>query len=725
MFRYISFFLSILGCLNAGAQNCLSSAPCPAATLDFCDTTQNNPDFWNNSLWWDTPNMSSDNAEHQVSASFTFTQTCGGALTIYYQLYLDLDHDNLPETLVDSRDLPEAGSVHYGNLLAGPTILPFDTRAVAPEDIFQFALETVQNGNEHTARLRWNTPGSPQTYVDPELPNGQHYIRWVAEEAGGEQIECSYNLKVRDCKAPTIVCINGLSINIMPTQMVTMWSSDFLQYTEDNTSPTAAIATAIRKAGQGTGFPQDNEGNPQVSLTFFCTELGPIPVELWARDAAGNVGVCNTTVIVEDPIGNCGPVNALDLTLCARQWCSGAPIGYVEGVLNNDSPTLPELTLPGEGPDASGCLAYASPLILGANYTFTPQLGSDPLNGVNALDMARISQHILATNPLEPFAQIAADVNKSNTITGADIITLRNLLLGQTLEFPNAPSWRFIDAGTTFSNPLNAFADAPFAESKTFSPMSDVSFTYDFTGIKVGDVDCSASPGLNGQPAEERSPVAIALPDVFLNAGEEVNLALTVSDRQEWLALQLALQFTPELVAVEIIEADNLPNPENLAFAQPDAGRLNTVWFSPTEAAVKSGEVILQLRIRAFAPVWLHDALRLAPEGLSSTAFDVAGERHPFVLLFSRNEGEPMAVGAAFPNPGSGDVNLPVYCTETALAQLQVVDIRGTVIFNLRQELPGGASSLTIPAAVFGPAGLYGWQMNVGGQVWTGKLVRN
>ena len=727
MLKYISLLISSLWLFNAEAQNCLIPGTCPAATLEVCDTTQNDPGLWNNFFWWDAPNMNADNAEDEAPASFTFTQNCGGALTIYYQLYLDLNHDNIPETLVDSRDLPEVGTVHYGNLFSSPLgeeILPFDTRTVAPGELYQFALETAQNGNEHTARLRWNTPDNPQTYVDPQLPCGQHYIRWVAEEAGGEQIECSYNIKVRDCEVPTIVCLNSLSVNIMPTQMVTLWYVDFLQYIEDNTSPESAMTRSIRKAGQGSGFPLNSQGEPQVSLTFFCSEIGLNEVEVWVKDAAGNASYCTTTLTVADPFGNCTGDDTIGVALCARQWCSGAPVIHVEGLFQNDNPIMSEFTLYDDGPDASGCMNYTAPLIPGANYTFTPQLNQDPLNGVDALDLARISQYILSTNTLSPYAQIAADVNKSNTITNLDIITIRNLLLGLITEFPSASSWRFIDANTTFSNPNYAFTDVPFVESKTFSSMSDLSLSYAFTAIKTGDVNCSASPGLNGAAVEERAPVALHLPDLNLNAGEVADLDLKVSTGQEWLAMQLGLQFDPGLLSVEAVEAGNLPNPDDLSLAQPVAGKLNAVWFSPSAVAMEDGEAILHLRLRALSPLRLPDALRLTSEGLPSEAFDAAGERHPLVLSFTRGEGATASVGSAYPNPGATDVSLPVCCPEATFVQLQLVDVQGKTVFSLRQELSGGTHLLTIPASAFGTAGLYGWQLNAGGQVWTGKLIR-
>ena len=728
MLKYFSLLICALWLSNAEAQTCLAPGPCPGATLEVCDSTQNNSDFWNDLFWWDAPNMSPDNAEAPVSASFTFSQNCGGALTIYYQLFLDLDHDNTPETLVDSRDLPGAGVVYYGNLYpppAGQEAEVFDSRLIPDGERYRFALETVQNGNDYTARLRWNTADNPLAYTDPELPDGQHYIRWVAKEAGGEQIECSYNIKVTDCKEPTIVCKNGLSINIMPTQMVTMWGVDFIQYAEDNISPLVAIELGLRKPGQGSGFPLDNQGEPQKSITFFCTDLGVNEMEVWSRDAAGNADYCLINVLVEDPFGNCTSTNTLDLTLCARQWNSGAPINHVTGLLDNDSQVLPLLTLYDESPDAAGCLTYSAPIKLGANYTFTPQLENDPLNGVDALDLVRISQYILATNPLSPFAQIAADANKSNTITGADIITIRNLLLGQITEFPNAPSWRFIDAGTTFSNPQYAFDNVPFIESKIFSPMADLSLDYAFTGIKVGDVNGSASPGIAAPEPDTRSVEGIELADRLLEAGSTTELCFRLSNPQQWLALQMGLLFDPASLRILDVDMGDLSGTaDDNALAQLPGGQVNLVWYQPIPAALESGSVLVKVRVSALASVWLHDAVGMASGRLAPRAFDADGKSSALVLLFTEGGGASLAAGLAFPNPTLGSVALPVYLPEAAGLRFEIFDVSGQSVYTQTGLFEAGARVLQAPAEALSKPGLYAWRLSSGSKTLSGRIVR-
>ena len=71
---------------------------------------------------------------------------------------------------------------------------------------------------------------------------------------------------------------------------------------------------------------------------------------------------------------------------------------------------------------ADGEYAFAG-LQIDYDYTITPQLNADYLNGVSTFDLVLISKHILGVQPLDtPYKMIAADVNNSKSITTLDLI---------------------------------------------------------------------------------------------------------------------------------------------------------------------------------------------------------------------------------------------------------------------------------------------------------------
>ncbi|MBL7810212.1 MAG: hypothetical protein JNN28_20490, partial [Saprospiraceae bacterium] len=291
-------------------------APTGAYASPTCDnqnwTSGNHNQLWNEMYWWDNGIQTHDLCEEPTELSITGTDACSGAnVNIEYLLFLDLDGDGTMETVVNSVNTGLAGlgwnNVLYGNLntpnFSGGTPRAFDERLVPTNQKYGFAIQETVVGTNKTATVRWNTQQQQNNYVVPELPHGTHKIKWFITDGCGNNSEYEYTFTVRDCKAPTVVCLNGLSANIMPTGMIQLWASDFLQYTEDNCTPAGQIRIGIRKCGGGTGFPLDAQGNPITNVTFDCNELGTQCVELWAIDAAGNADYCESYIIVQDNLG--------------------------------------------------------------------------------------------------------------------------------------------------------------------------------------------------------------------------------------------------------------------------------------------------------------------------------------------------------------------------------------------------------------------------------------
>ncbi len=233
---------------------------CPPSPAVFEDKSPNDAQLWNESYWWDNTISSHDLCEGQTDLCMTASDLCSGSnLNIRYLLFLDLNNDGTMETVISSTNLPGYNTIYYGNAatpnFAGGTARQFDERPVPANQKYGFTIQMTVNGDNRTACVRWNTQQQPSNYVVPELPYGTHKIKWIIEDGCGNESVCEYNIVVEDKKAPTVVCVNGLSVNIMPTKMITLWASDFLKYTEDNCTPADQIKIGIRKAGAGTGFP--------------------------------------------------------------------------------------------------------------------------------------------------------------------------------------------------------------------------------------------------------------------------------------------------------------------------------------------------------------------------------------------------------------------------------------------------------------------------------------
>lgn len=84
---------------------------------------------------------------------------------------------------------------------------------------------------------------------------------------------------------------------------ITIHASDFVESVNDDTSPTGSITLGIRKKCTGDGFPTG-----KASLFFTMAEVGEATIEIWAKDKAGNITLCESLAYLIDNAGFCDPV---------------------------------------------------------------------------------------------------------------------------------------------------------------------------------------------------------------------------------------------------------------------------------------------------------------------------------------------------------------------------------------------------------------------------------
>lgn len=137
--------------------------------------------------------------------------------------------------------------------------------------------------------------------------------------------------------------------------------------------------------------------------------------------------------------------------------------------------------------DAGGRYSVTLPAGL---YTLSLSKDAQAGAGLSVGDITLLRQHILGkTTITSPYAIVASDINKNGGLSVADVVQLEQMILGKIDHFPTNSAWRFVESKTTLSaNPLIGI----LPESVNVALLS--SATYDFTGIKIGDVNESINP---------------------------------------------------------------------------------------------------------------------------------------------------------------------------------------------------------------------------------------
>ncbi len=189
--------------------------------------------------------------------------------------------------------------------------------------------------------------------------------------------------------------------------------------------------------------------------------MGDQKIELYAIDEAGNWAFCLASVFIQDSSGKCGSglVDSTDVATVAG------------GIFNANRLPLAGVTLRAKGTvlfektvttDESG--SFSMDLPKGIGYIITPEKSDDPMNGITVYDLVIVQRHILDLEAFKtPYQYIAADMDRSGSVSTFDVVQMRKMILGIAHDFANDSSWRFVKNTYDFTteNP----AEEAFKES--------------------------------------------------------------------------------------------------------------------------------------------------------------------------------------------------------------------------------------------------------------------
>ncbi len=533
-------------------------------------------------------------------------------------------------------------------------------------------------------------------------PKGTHTVTFTAWDGCGNSSTCTMTVVVRDALPPSPVCNNGVSVTIQPNGLVTITPDMVEGGSSDNCTPADQLILQV---------------SPN---TFTCQDIGTRTVTLSVTDQAGNTAFCQTQVVIQDNLGICPP---------------SSPIASIGGQLATElGDPLPQMIvgLAGGVPiaihtDLNGNYQFDN-LPTGYSYTVVPAWNSDYDNGVTTFDMVLIRRHILGIQLLDsPYKMIAADVNRSNTITTVDMVHIRQLILHMTDKFPDNTSWRFIDADYEFPDPMNPWLE-PFPEQITIGNLYENSWGNDFVGVKVGDVNGSAltqpAGGFAGE-SEDRTDrmLLLDIDDRMLVPGEEVEVTVSLAEALPLLALQGTCTFDAGALEWLGWQAGDMPSLSDDCWntRHADEGWLALAWINEAEVPVQGP--LWTWRFRAKRAVRLSDVLRFDSQQTRAAAWtaDAAAYTPAFHFGESRTE-EGVTV---WPNPFRDGFTLGWHLPKGGKTTLKIFDSTGKLCLEKTMTSPAGAQTWHVDAGELPPgAGVYLYRLQTATHEWSGRLVR-
>lgn len=306
------------------------------------------------------------------------------------------------------------------------------------------------------------------------LPQGTYEITYSATDTCDNTGTCTTQFTIFDEKPPVIQCKPVVAtLENGSTPFVEVLASDFDNGSFDNCTDSLWFS-----------FSPDTADFNQF---YFCCEEGQYIVEVWATDSVGNQAFCNQILTILPGDANCSCGVDIGGSISNE---ANLTVGGVKVTLENNQGAVVASDTTG----ANGAYLFTG-IAEGQFYTIRPYKNTNLTNGVSTFDMVLITRHILGVAPLNsPYKLIAADVNKSGTVTTFDLVALRKVVLNVETSFPEGnTSWRFIPADYVFPDPTNPF-DPPFPEVIVLPNLMGSKLEEDFIGVKVGDVNNSANP---------------------------------------------------------------------------------------------------------------------------------------------------------------------------------------------------------------------------------------
>jgi len=569
---------------------------------------------------------------------------------------------------------------------------------------FRWELDTGANGS-----VDLKSPGNIKNFNE-ELAAGTYSLTLFASDHCGNTDTCKINLTVKDCKKPTPYCYNGISTVIMPsTGEITIWASDFNAGSFDN-------CTKKDKLKFYFGDP-DCTGPGPVSISFGCSQLGTQILCVFVVDEAGNTDFCTTYVLIQDNTKICTNASLTSFGGSVKTE-NAEPVQDVEVELRTAASTPFSMRTGNDGKYSFNGLDITK------SYLVVPDRNMDWMNGVSTLDLVVIQQHIMGVKAMTSrYKLLAADINNSKDIDVVDLVELRKLILGVYEKLPANKSWRFADKSV--SGGLNPFIIKEVLEMKGL-PLP--SRSYDFVGIKIGDVNESVTAhqlmGMESRSNEDE--IILSMDELKMEAGKSYTIPVKLSKAGYLIGYQFTLNL--DLKNVEYIgyKKGKLPlEPSNFGYTHLHQGMISTSWNSTQPTLLNKDDILFQLSIKAKTSGMLSQHISINSKLTKSEGYPNEVDSKLLRLQFkgSVSTENRLVLYQNSPNPFNKYTIIGFELPQTGEASLTITDMTGKTLKVIQGQYGKGYNQVRLLKSELPGSGVRYYKLVLGNQFAIKKMV--
>ncbi|NOT37756.1 MAG: HYR domain-containing protein [Saprospiraceae bacterium] len=576
------------------------------------------------------------------------------------------------------------------------------------ELLFRYKIDLNSDG---TFDINYAAIGNP--VASGTWPLGRHIIKWEVEDRCGNTATCQSQLNLLNCKPPTAYSHKDLAIGLTgmdtngdgapDTKMAIIWASDL-------------DAGSNHNCGYPIKFSFSSDTN-DIRRVYTCDSIGPRNVELWVTDPQGNTSFVKTIIIIndnpqQDP--RC-PGRATVNVSGLLHSLSNEKVEYVDVNLDNSQLVASKTNYEGE---------YSFPnMPTGGSYIIRPFHNEDWLNGISTADIVRIQKHILGKETFtSPYQMIAADVNKSGTITSADIAELRKLILGSINSVDKNTSWRFVLSQYSFNSVENALKES-FPETFEITNLNNDVAT-NFIGIKVGDLNNNAKTRGANSGIKTRSAISmdLAVENIQLNKEEIKELSFICDNISELQGFQFTIEMDPSLVEIIGVQGNTEIgiSEDHFNTANLHKGIISVSWNGTNSSRQNN---LFTLRIKSKVSGKVSDVVRISSKLTTALCVDKIGEEGKVQLRTFNGQGDEMIILQNEPNPWKNTTSVGIILPQAGEVQMTIYDINGKVFYKETRELAKSYNDWIINRDQLLHAGIYYYQVDYHSQTKTNKMI--
>lgn len=546
--------------------------------------------------------------------------------------------------------------------------------------------------------------------------NQYHTVRWIVTDSCNNTITCERLIRLYDCFQPVHSIIDYPQTITFPTGQSYLVVSDFILDVKDDCSKDEEFRYSFS--------PESYTPDSLFTICDFPNWAVEHLQDIWIGDKGEDIN-CDGTIewnernikqeqlilVIIDP-GFVDCIFDSTVTISGKITTeNNIEISNTHVSLLSDLGIYPTYVTVGDG-------GYVFEIIPDSTINIIPERLDNPKNGVSTLDLVRIQKHLLTKDTLDsPFKFIAADANNSQHVSVIDLVELRKLILGVYTELPNNKSWRFVPENFDFPDPFNPWAGniAVYAEDSTYD--GSQSAVYNFTGIKIGDVNGTVQVNANSGEIKTRQsykPLQISTTDKHFQSGEimEIQFALDESFVMHGFQFTLASRDLEFLGAssgvIELAE-------ENYALFDD---RITFSWFDIEGRALNNNDVVLTIQARAKKSSHLSESLLINSDITEAEAYGMDGEIY-LPSLEINNDAYGIRV---YPNPWKDETNISFELKESGNVLLDILDLNGRVIFQQEKLYPKGEVVIKMNSQQVAGNGLYFYSIKTDGFSQSGKM---